>query len=68
MVAGTGLMAGTAAGLLLSVQVALFGFRDSLGGPTPAYRWWSSAARACCWPTPDSPWPPGAFPLDGAAE
>jgi hypothetical protein len=33
MVAGTGLMAGTAAGLLLSVQVALFGFRDSLGVP-----------------------------------
>ena len=26
-------MAGTAAGLLLSVQVGLFGFRDSLGAP-----------------------------------
>ena len=33
MVAGAGLMAATAVGLLLSTQISLFGFRDSLGAP-----------------------------------
>ena len=33
LAAGAALMAGTAAGLLLSVQVGLFGFKDSLAAP-----------------------------------
>jgi hypothetical protein len=33
LVAGAGLMAGTAAGLLLSTQIGLFGFKDSLAAP-----------------------------------
>ncbi len=33
LAAGAGLMAGTGAGLLLSVTIGLFGFRDSLGIP-----------------------------------
>ena len=33
MLAGAGLMAGTAAGLLLSAQIGLFGFKDSLAAP-----------------------------------
>jgi hypothetical protein len=33
MIAGAGLLAGTAAGLLISVQAGLFGFTDSLAVP-----------------------------------
>ena len=33
MLAGAGLMAGTAIGLLLSAQIGLFGFKDSLAAP-----------------------------------
>ena len=35
MVAGAGLMASTAVGVVLSAQVGLLGFKDSLAAPTP---------------------------------
>ena len=38
MVAGAGLMASTAVGVVLSAQVGLLGFKDSLAAPTPECR------------------------------
>ena len=59
MAAGAVTMAATAAGLLLSAGIGLFGFRKAWPSPTPgAHWWWSSPARPCSPPHPPSSWPP----------
>ena len=68
LVAGAGLMAGTAAGLLLSTQIGLFGFKDSLPAPYAGLSLVVEfAGRPClpparCSSPPPGPRPPAAAP------
>ena len=64
LAAGAALMAGTAVGLLLSAQIGLLGFKDSLAAPYAGLSLVVEfAGRACLPPVRCSSPPPGPHPL-----